>query len=487
MRRPFALALTFALAGLASCKQDPAAEGGACKKQDDCLDGLSCVEGICKRAVTETPGPTPSGYCATLAAMAGSWTFDTTVVGAETLAPRGINGHFQMTVTVDNCEGKIELSKSGYDDVTFAKDKVQNAEAALVESTEIPAAATAVVSLKSKPTHEMTFVVREGQLFGYYSYADSEWRRAGIWGYLRGVKIGETLEAVEDFGAQPCEVRCMTQCDTTRRRADQTLDEASLASCLAACGTETTLVGCGEGAALPEALVLGLEGPVETREALCEAAGKALLSSKGKEVAGPPVECLDEPEIKGRPVARKLNKSRLDGSFLNAEVVEIGYFDGAYVGRLVLGLQTKAGWYFTDELVDLSVSRAGGVKVEVDGIKLQPRDMLSPAGREVVAEIRTKTTDSDLGRNEVAIDENKLLVLCSVGDPPTCILTNLTWSTNRTLIEPKKADEAEHPNLGSESGETYVAILPDDRVSISTPADAREGDRALAGIYHWPE
>ena len=43
------------------------------------------------------------------------------------------------------------------------------------------------------------------------------------------------------------------------------------------------------------------------------------------------------------------------------------------------------------------------------------------AGREVMSEMRVRVTDSDLGANEVSVDETKRVVVCTTGAPPTCV------------------------------------------------------------------
>jgi hypothetical protein len=118
---------------------------------------------------------------------------------------------------------------------------------------------------------------------------------------------------------------------------------------------------------------------------------------------------------------------------------------------------------------------------------LRPRELLSAVGRELIADVDVRTTDSDLSVNEVAIDETKLAVVCSTGSPPVCLRLTTSWSSERTLIEPKGDDPKKHPNLTAARGELYLSIVPGDLVSISTPPDARPTDRQLAGIYAWPK
>src|SRR5690606_29792587 len=108
-------------------------------------------------------------------------------------------------------------------------------------------------------------------------------------------------------------------------------------------------------------------------------------------------------------------------------------------------------------------------------------------GREVLAEITIGITDSDLGVNEVSIDTTKQLIVCSTGSPPVCMELAVDWSSERTLIDESDDDPKQHPDLGAARGELYLALLPGDLVSISTPADARATDRELAGIYAWPK
>jgi hypothetical protein len=494
MRRALGTTL---LAGFASlsllvgCKDDPGGEGAACEKKEDCAEGLSCVDGVCSKL--EAPAEAePSAYCKTVEALAGSWTFDTTVVGAEDLTSKGINGHHQMTVTVDGCTGNVELTKTGHDDTVYTKAKIQHSQAALRESATIPGAAEIVVSLKDKPTHELTFLVRDKQLLGHWRYVESEWNRAGMWGYLRGVPSGTALAEVENFEVQPCEVKCLTQCDATRRKADQTLDQPALAACMTACSGEQPaqggqlVVGCGPGAPLHEQLLLGVNGPAKSIDELCGKAGAELMAASGLSSTAQ-VACKRDPQVDGKPAERALGKSRFDGSFLNAQLLEIGVQDAAYAGHLILALETEAGWFWTDSIADLSTSGVGGITVGIESMTLRPRDLVSAVGRELIAEVEVRTTDTDLGVNEVATDETQLAVVCSTGSPPVCLRTITKWSSERKLIEPKGDDPKKHPDLRSARGEIYLAVLPGDLVSISAPADARPVDRELAGIYAWPK
>jgi hypothetical protein len=414
------------------------------------------------------------------------------VIGAEDLASRGINGHFQMTAKVEGCEGTVELTKTGHDDTVYTTAKIQKSEATLRESVTIPGAAEVMVSLKGKPTHELTFMVRDGQLLGHFRYVESEWNRAGMWGHLRGVPAGQALVEVENFEVQPCEVKCLTQCDATRRKADQTLDEPALAACMTACGgdprqADPLVVGCGAGKPLHEHVRLGVNGPAKSLDELCSKAGAALVAAEGSSSSAGPPSCKREPEVDGKPTERALGKSRFDGSFLNAQLLEIGYLDVGYNGRLVLAMETEAGWFWTESIADLSVSGVGGVSVGVESMTLRPRELFSSIGRELIVDVDVRATDSDLGVNEVAIDDSKLLVVCSTGSPPVCGRAMTSWSSERTLIEPKGDDPKKHPDLGATRGELYLSILPGDLVSISAPADARPADRELAGIYAWPK
>lgn len=492
MRRALA---TLVLAGfsslsVAACKGEAGGEGASCSKKEDCAEDLSCVDGVCTKLATPSE-PEPSAYCATVEALAGSWTFDTTVVGAEDLTSRGINGHFQMTVTIDGCAGTIDLTKTGHDDTVYTKAKIQQSQATLRESTTIPGAAEVTVSLKGKPTHELTFVVRDKQLLGYFRYVESEWNRTGMWGYLRGVPAGQALAEVEDFEAQPCEVKCLTQCDATRRKADQTLDEPALAACMMACTQagqpeQPPVVGCGPGKPMHEQLLLGVNGPAKSIDELCGKAGAALVAANGLSSAAR-VACKRDPEVDGKPTERALGKTRFDGSFLNAQLLEIGYLDAGYTGHLILALETEAGWFWSESIADLSVSGVGGVSVGLESMTLRPRELLSAVGRELIADVEVRATDSDLGVNEVSIDDTELLVVCSTGSPPVCVRTITNWSSERTLIEPKGDDRKKHPDLRAARGEVYLSILPGDLVSISNPPDARPTDRQLAGIYAWPK
>ena len=471
-----------------ACKSSPGEEGAACKTKEDCADGLSCVDNVCTKLAGEgAPAPTQaSGYCETVAALAGTWTFDTTVIGAEDLAPRGINGHYTMTVTADNCTANVQLVKTGYDEVQYSEKKVQTSEAALSESKEIAHAATATFSLKGKPTHTMTFMVRDGQLYGAWQSAGDEWTRAGMWGFLRGVQQGQDLAQVEDFAAQPCEVRCLTQCDAPRRRADGILDEPALAACMTACDAGEPIVGCGVGKPLPEDLLVAVHGPAASFEDLCAKASAEMITERGSSLAASEVTCDRKPPVGGKPASRTLAKSALAGSFTSAELIQLTAFDEEAMEELHLVLQTEAGWFWTDTILDLSNSGVGGISVDTTSLVLRARDLISAPGREVVAELAMQIYDADMGVNEASTDESKVTVVCTTGSPPQCLRLTTSWSSARALIdEDVDNDPKDHPTLGSERGETYLAFLPGDLVSISAPPDSRESYLSLRGLYHW--
>lgn len=481
----FSLILGFALAGPLGCKGDPGKEGASCKEKSDCASGLSCVDGKCSNL--DGGEDTPTGYCATVAALEGEWTFDATVVGAETLAPRGINGHYQLIVTTKDCEATAHLTKTGHDKVEYSDKKIQRAEATLVESSNIPLAAEATFALrKEQPSHTMTFVVEGDELFGWYHWTEANWKRQGMWGYLRGVRRGEELVDVEVFDDQPCAVACLVDCDVARRTADENLDQAGLDACMSACDAGERTVGCGAGEALPEALTLATNGPASDFDALCSKASAAVIA-RGGGASGATVSCETKPTIKGKPTERGLGKRQLNGSFLSAKVVQIGYLSNEdYTGELVLALETEDGWYWTDAIADLSSSTAAGITREVRSLGIRAREMVADPGREVVLEFSTKVSDSDLAKNEIAIDETSGAVVCALGAAPKCMQVTTAWSSERSLIDPKAENAAaDNPDLGERSGEVYFAILPGDRISISTDPDARSADRELAGIYAW--
>lgn len=494
----FATAL-LALTSFAACKSTPAREGGSCSKKRDCAEGSSCLDGVCTKLAEDAARAKPTVklatkpttklavYCATAAALAGTWTFDTTVVGAERLAPRGTNGHYEMSVVVVDCIASATLTKSGYDEVVYSKDKIQTSKATLDESAQIVGAAEATFSLAGKPSHTMIFMVRDGQLFGHWQSTGDEWTRGGMWGYLRGVPAGQDLAEVEDFSVQPCEVACLTQCDAARRTADATLDKPALAACMSACGGEQPIVGCGPGEPLPEPLITGISGPAKSLDALCEKAGAELLAQAGLEPGQVDLRCDLKPKVKAKPASRTLGKGALNGSFQAAQLIQVGYFDVGYTGSVRLALATEAGWFWTKPLMDVSMAGIGGVSVTTTSLVLRPAELLSCPGREVVVELAMQTTDSDLGVNEVSIDDQNYLVVCSTGSPPACMRMTSTWASQRTLIDPDlENDPNDHPDLRAEQGELYLGFLPGDLLSISTPASARAADRKLHGIYAWP-
>ncbi|MFV8749719.1 hypothetical protein ACNOYE_04100 [Nannocystaceae bacterium ST9] len=466
------------LALLGACKSELGGEGAACKVKDDCAEGLNCLDGTCTKLATDAVAEaTP--WCRTLSDLAGEWAFDTTVVGAEDLGARGINGHYQLSVTLTGCEAQAKLTKTGHDKTNYSESKIQRSEAPLIESKRIPGAAEATVALKGKPTHTFTFVVRDGQLFGFWQSIGDEWTRAGMWGFLRGAGVGEALANVEDFMAQPCEVACLTECDVPRREADASLDAASLGACMTGCAAGER-IPCPAAPELPESLILALEGPVASKAEACSTIAAALGSG--------PVECNDQPLVGDKPTARVLEGKALGGAFERAELVQVGFVGvGGYKGSLHLLLQTKAGWYGSAAIADLSVAALGGATLAITDLDLLARDLLPGlAGREIVVGAGVEAASSNVALNEVETDDTDRSVVCSGGEAPTCVMLTRHWSARRTLIKRKGDDPAKHPDLFDEEGELSLSFLPEGRISISTPAEARAEDRQLAGIYAWP-
>lgn len=464
---------------LGSCKSNPGGEGADCKVKEDCAAGLNCLDGKCTKLEAEGEAADATPWCAALGDLAGEWAFDTTVIGAKDLAARGINGHYQLTVTVTDCKAQAQVTKTGHDKTKYSESKIQRSDAALSESKRIANAAEATVALKGKPTHTFTFIVHDGQLFGFWQSIGDEWTRAGMWGFLRGAKPDQALAAVEDASAQPCEVACLTECDVPRREPDKTLDEAGLAACMTACGAGERMA-CPAAPALPESLRLAVEGPAASQAEACTKIGAGFGSG--------PIECNEQPLVGAKPVARALEGKVLGGSFEKVSLVQVGFVGvTGYKGSLHLLLQTKAGWYWTTAIADLSVAALGGASLAITDLDLIARDLLPAlAGREIVVEVGVEASSSNAALNEVETDDTDRTVVCSGGDPPTCLVVTRHWSAKRTLIKRKGDDPAKHPDLFDQSGEVFLSFLPEGRISVSAANEARAEDRELAGIYEWP-
>ncbi len=463
---------------LGSCKSDPGGEGADCKVKEDCAEGLSCLDNKCTNLELAPDAP-PTPWCAALGDLGGEWIFDTTVIGAEDLVSRGINGHYKLAITVDDCTGLAAVTKTGFDKTNYSEAKVQRSEAQLVESKQIANGAEITVALKGKPTHTFTFVVRDGQLFGFWQAAGDEWTRAGMWGFVRGVKADQVLADVEDFSVQPCEVACLTECDAARRSSDQTLDEAGLGACMTACGAGE-YTPCPQAATLPDSLRLKVEGPVASQAEACTKIASVLGSGA--------IECNEQPLVGDKPVARVLEGKSLGGSFEQVKLVQVGFVGvGGYKGSLHLLMHTKTGWYWTAAIADLSVAALGGASLAITNLDLRSRDLLPAlAGREIYIDAGIEAVSSNVATNEIETDETDRSVVCSGGDAPTCVVVTRHWAARRALIKRKGDDPAKHPDLFDESGEVFLAVLPGGRISVSTPPEARAEDRELAGIYAWP-
>jgi hypothetical protein len=132
------------------------------------------------------------------------------------------------------------------------------------------------------------------------------------------------------------------------------------------------------------------------------------------------------------------------------------------------------------------VAALGGASLAIADLDLIARDLLPLAGREIVVDVSVEASSSNAAINEVETDDTDRTVVCSGGDPPTCIAVTRHWSSQRTLIKRKGDDPAKHPDLFDQEGELSLSFLPEGRISVSTGAEARREDRELAGIFDWP-
>ncbi len=212
-----------------------------------------------------TPGSqtTAAPGCPELLALDGHWTFTTEVTGSRVVQSNGLNGFYTLDVDVEGCVASGALTKTGYTARMFSEERLQRASATLESGRGVREGfASAAFQLESKlgayGIVEFSFAAQGDTLSGVYRQRGSRWRDAGLTGFLRGVRDGDSpreLVAAE----QPCSTRCHLACDTAVRDA---LAPPAFDSCVQGCSEDADEAAhCGDAQPVPDAYVLPLEGP----------------------------------------------------------------------------------------------------------------------------------------------------------------------------------------------------------------------------------
>lgn len=331
------------------------------------------------------PEPAATPGCPELETLGGQWTFTTEVTGSRVVQSSGLNGFYTLNVDVENCVASAVLTKTGYTARMFSEARLQRASAQLEPGEGLrEGLATAAFHLESNVgPHgiiEFSFTAQDDTLSGVYRQRGARWRDAGLTGFLRGVRDGDSpreLTAAE----QPCAVRCHLACDTGVR---DTLPAQSLRTCVEACTEDTTSPAqCGDIQPVPEAFALSLEGP-STFAKLCRGVGGC---------------------------AKKIGRGHDQPPRLDAERLPNGWSDVKMVrakkeGGVRLALHGAGGWWLSAPLFEASRgSRLGK-------LRLYARQLAEGTDRRYVLGLaRTTTRDHS----------PEVYVACRLGDTPKCV------------------------------------------------------------------
>ncbi len=331
------------------------------------------------------PEPVAAAGCPKLENLGGQWTFTTEVTGSRVVQSSGLNGFYTLNVDVENCVASAVLTKTGYTARMFSEARLQRASAQLeLGDGSREAFATAAFHLESNVgPHgiiEFSFAADADSLTGVYRQRGARWRDAGLTGFLRGVREGESpreLIAAE----QPCAVRCQLACDTGVR---DTLAADAVQTCAQACEEDTTSpVQCGDVQPVPEAFELSLEGPSSLAK-LCRSIGGC---------------------------AKKIGRGHDQPPRLDAERLPKGWSDVKMVrakkeGGVRLALHGSGGWWLSAPLFDARRNSRLGK------LRLYARQLAeSQERRYVLGLARANTRD----------DSPEVYVACRLDDTPTCV------------------------------------------------------------------
>jgi len=149
-------------------------------------------------------------------AFAGTWTFSARVLGAENPRMIGVEGHFDMKVTVKDCAAAAELTKTGYNLVGWGDDKRQRGPVTFSEVLGVRLL-QGTAKLRSKVANEeieLVLEAQDGQLLGW-------WRKAEGGGPVRsGVVVGSRGGTRPTPSAAAGPLACVLACDDASGATD---------------------------------------------------------------------------------------------------------------------------------------------------------------------------------------------------------------------------------------------------------------------------
>lgn len=331
------------------------------------------------------PEPAATPGCPDLEALGGQWAFTTEVTGSRVVQSSGLNGFYTLNVDVEDCVASAVLTKTGYTARMFSEARLQRASAQLELGEGLrEGLATAAFHLESNVgPHgiiEFSFAAQDDTLSGVYRQRGARWRDAGLTGFLRGVREGDSprhLTASE----QPCSVRCHLACDTGVR---DSLPAETVRTCVDACTEDAqSPAQCGDVQPLPEAFELSLTGP-STFAKLCRSVGGC---------------------------AKKIGRGHDQPPRLDAERLPKGWTDVKMVrakkeGGVRLALHGRGGWWLSAPLFE---ARRGA---RLGKLRLYARQLAEGTDRRYVL---------GLARSNTRDDSPESYVACRLGDAPKCV------------------------------------------------------------------
>lgn len=331
------------------------------------------------------PEPVAATGCPDLEALGGQWTFTTEVTGSRVVQSSGLNGFYTLDVDVEDCVASAVLTKTGYTARMFSEARRQRASAQLEPGEGLrEGLASAAFQLESNVgPHgiiEFSFTAEGDTLSGVYRQRGARWRDAGLTGFLRGVREGESpreLTAAE----QPCTIRCNLACDTGVR---DSLAVDALRTCTQECAEDPKAPAqCGDVQPVPEAYVLSLDGPKSLGK-LCRGIGGC---------------------------AKKIGRGHDQPPRLDAERLAKGWSDVKMIrakkeGGVRLALHGAGGWWLSAPIFDAPRNTRLGK------LRLYARQLAEGLERRYVLGLaRTTTRD----------DGPEVYIACRLGETPKCV------------------------------------------------------------------
>jgi hypothetical protein len=369
--------------------------------------------------------------------LAGSWSFTTEVTSAHELVYSGVRGFYEVDFSVQGCDVKAKVTKTGYTGGFYTDRRVLRAETTLVREPgpfEVGFAGSFALrdATGEGPDQEFVFIADGEKLYGLWRQRGERWQTQGLAGFLEGEREpdGRVSPALAE---QPCPIRCAVACDTMRFEDLETLD-----GCVAECGDEDAEIPtCGE--AVPAELVLDLEGPTSTLDEHCRRLSPPPSKKRKRKRSRDKLHCEKAPPTEDG-FAFALPESKLDGGWKEVRFLRTGAKDAPTVH---LALRLPEGWFVSSPLL------SGSEAMELRDAEIVARDLSDGQGRRHVFGYVS-------GQNTVQF------VSCRLSEgAPQCVVAPSEGATN----------------VGS--------ALPGGSVSMGRPVTAPEGEPRSPGPYAW--